>query len=1363
MTHSPDNDTLRADADDCSSELPDRGAECPCRAIVGVGASAGGLDACERLLRMTPPDTGLAFVLVPHLHPRHESLMVELLAKHSAMPVSEAHDGLAIEANHVYVIPPDRYLSIERGTLRLSAPPRSVGQSTAIDHFLRSLADACQERAIGVILSGTGTHGTLGLRAIKGRGGLAIVQQPESAKCDQMPRSAIADGSADYVLTPEAIPQTLIQYAARACRETDRQPLPEADGAPNELEQILALLRVRTRYDFRGYRKRMLMRRVQRRMRICQADRLGDYLERLRADADEPQRLLQSLLIGVTGFFRDSEAHKVLAQQVIAPLVKHADPDIPLRVWIPGCSTGEEAYSIAILLMEAFQRRQRPSNLQIFATDIDEEALEAARLGIYPESIADDVGAERLQRFFVRIEGHRYQVTKRLRETITFAPQNLISDAPFSRLDLISCRNLLIYLEPTLQQKVIALFHFALKEGGHLFLGPSESIGRQIELFETVSKKWRIFRRVDAIRRNLPEIPGGMTSQGPGTPTALPEEATVPSTRLAALTQRLLLEDCGLAAVLVNRKNEILYFFGPTMRFLDQPTGEPSRDLMAMARDGLRTGLREACHKALRDRVTVSLEEAVVKRDGRYVPVEVRVRPVPEPNGTPGLLLVIFADRTSGAEACGEVVMQREVADESSLVRQLELELKTVREDLQGTIEELESSNEELKASNEEVMSMNEELQSANEELESSKEELQSLNEELATVNSQLEEKLSELERRNNDINNLLSNTNISTVFLDSAMRIKLFTPPAARLFNLRDSDIDRPLADFSRNFNDAQVLEDAESVLEQLVPLEKEVSSDEGRHFLRRIQPYRTQDKRIDGVAITFIDITNHLQAERLLRESEHKLKEMNRLLEQRVAERTAELAQREEELRALADNVPAMFAYVDADEVYRYVNRLYVQTFGLPADEILGHTVSEVLGAENYAIAKPHIDKALAGERQRYEATLAFPDGTRAMDVIYVPQQGDDERTAGFLALVHDITERKALETRLYDQERQLRAIIDGAADAIITFDDSDRIQSGNPAAEQIFARPATEMIGQDLRLLLPPDCRDCPDCSTCIRLAQCLRRRRRPHVMTGCRHDGTLFPMEIRVSAIDDLGLHVALIRDVSERKALERQIIEASTAEQERIGCDIHDGIGQQLTAVTMFASTVERRLVAAERPEEAKIATELVSHLRDTLAQTRALARGLAPIEIDPQSLVEALTDLAEAIERRSEIVCRFSTGRAVTVGDKMQATHLYRIAQEAVHNAIRHAGARHIEIRLDAEGTDLVLSVADDGTGIRPVKAEGAGLGIPIMRYRADIIGGQLTIERPAPGGTLVRCACPSAPNPGDETTGNDGTPPRPA
>ena len=505
-----------------------------------------------------PADTGLAFVLVPHLDPSHESLMVELLARCTPMPVCEAQEGMAVEPDRVYVIPPNRYLAIEDRVLRLSAPPKSPGRPTAIDFFLRSLADAYEERAIGIILSGTGSHGTLGLQAVKSQGGLAVVQEPGSAEYDQMPRSAIAAGVADYILAPEAMANALVQHAAHAGRSGTWQQPPAADEALGELGQILTLLRARTKYDFRCYRKAMLMRRVQRRMSVCHLDRLGDYLVRLRSDAEEPMRLFRDLLIGVTGFFREPEAYKVLEQRVIVPLVGQADPNLPVRVWVPGCSTGEEAYSIAILLIEGFLRLRRPNNLQLFATDIDEEALEVGRQGIYPESIAGDLSAERLQQFFVNTGDHRYQVSNQLREAVTFAPQNLISDAPFSKLDLISCRNLLIYLEPQIQQKVIALFHFALKEGGHLLLGPSESVGQHAGLFETVSKKWRLFRRVGAMRRDIVEFPIVPAAKGSGLLAPAPGQSAAPAKSAAALTQRLLLEDYAPAAAVIGQAASLL-------------------------------------------------------------------------------------------------------------------------------------------------------------------------------------------------------------------------------------------------------------------------------------------------------------------------------------------------------------------------------------------------------------------------------------------------------------------------------------------------------------------------------------------------------------------------------------------------------------------------------------------------------------------------------------------------------------------------------------------------------------------------------------------------------------------------------------
>jgi two-component system CheB/CheR fusion protein len=887
-----------------------------------------------------PPDTGMAFVLVPHLDPSHKSLMTELLAKYTPLPVCEAGDGMTLQPDRVYIIPPNHYLSLDGPRLRLEAPPHAHGPQTAIDHFLRSLAEEWGELAVGILLSGTGSHGSLGLREIKGRGGLTLVQEPTEAAYGQMPRSAAADGSVDYILPVADMPEVLLRHARRLARGKGAREQAQEHGANGQLGQILALLRARTQYDFRCYRKRMLMRRVQRRMGLARLERLTDYLARLRDDAAEVNALFKDLLIGVTSFFREPDAFRLLEQRVLNTLVEHCDNDSPLRVWVPACSSGEEAYSIAMLLIESCERHNRPCAIQVFATDIDEDALAFARQGLYPAGIKADLSPARLNRFFGRSGDAHYQVSKQLRETVVFAAQNLVSDAPFSRLDLISCRNLMIYMEPEVQGKLIALFHFALKPEGFLFLGPSETISRQADLFETLSKKWRIFRRIGPPRRDLLEFPlgngGARIAQPPqlqdaGGPAPLPD--------FGDLTRRLLLDAFAPATLLVNRRLEILYFHGPTVQYLELPTGAPTRDLIEMAREGLRTRLRAACHRALREKQPVRVVDARVKRDGVFHPVELSVTPVHEPKGAEGMLLVSFFERPPRAGDDAASGTDELLGDETAAIQQLEQELKTTREDLQSTIEEMESANEELKASNEEVMSMNEELQSANEELETSKEELQSLNEELSTVNNQLQDKVEELERTGNDIANLLANTELAVIFLDNQFRIKRFTPATARLLNLLESDIGRQLADFAPKFSDEFLLEDAGTVLRTLAATEKEVSNTAGQVYLRRIQPYRTADDRIEGVAVTLVEITRRKQMEA-------KLEELNRALMKDVDERTAELQRREREFRILADNVPTLFAYIDSRRRYRYVNRHYAELYGRSADELIGRPVKEVIG---------------------------------------------------------------------------------------------------------------------------------------------------------------------------------------------------------------------------------------------------------------------------------------------------------------------------------------------------------------------------------------------------------------------------------
>jgi two-component system CheB/CheR fusion protein len=817
--------------------------------VVGIGASAGGLDAFKHFFTAMPADSGVGFVLIPHLDPKHQSLMVELIARYTKMPVVEAADGMPVEANRVYIIPPNKYMTFRSGVLQLTGPVERTGPQTSIDLFLRSLADDKQEKAICIILSGTGAHGTLGLKAIKAANGMAMVQDPNTAEYPRMPENAIATGLADYILPVKRMPEALIKYIEFYHVNGSKTGV----EAQNDLDKVLGLLRTRMRFDFRCYRVRMLTRRIERRMSLLHLDKIADYLDYLREHPDEVKQLFRDLLISVTNFFRDPEAFQALETEVVAPLVRVKEFDAPFRIWSAGCATGEEPYSLGIMLLEQLAAEKKSCKVQIFATDVDEAALEAGRHGVYPDTISTDVSLERLGRYFTRKDDSSFQVTEKLRELVVFARQNLITDAPFSKLDLIVCRNLLIYLEPEIQKKIIALLHFSLNEGGYLFLGPAETLGRHTELFEPVSKKWRIFRRTGPVRLERVEVPIANT-----TDRLLPVRRLEPPTAnrpvsFADMTHRLLLDQFAPAAVMINRKYEILYFFGPTDRYLATPAGEPTHDLMMIAREGLRTKLRSAIHKAVRENNLVTLADVQVKRNGELHSAILTIRPVQGQQGENGLLLVTFQD----SDQVSAPVRPPDSPAEESLVRQLECELKITREDLQSTIEELESSNEELKVSNEEVMSMNEELQSTNEELETSKEELQSLNEELTTVNNQLQDKLGDLETANNDMANLLNCTEVAIIFLDSEFRIKRFTRPAMRLFNLIATDLDRPIGDITPKFTESTLREDVEQVLRNLALQEKQVQTSDGCWRSRRITPYRTRDDHIEGVVLTFTDVT--------------------------------------------------------------------------------------------------------------------------------------------------------------------------------------------------------------------------------------------------------------------------------------------------------------------------------------------------------------------------------------------------------------------------------------------------------------------------------------------------------------------------
>ena len=747
--------------------------------VVGIGASAGGLEALKAFFGAMPPKSGLVFVVVVHLDPTHESLMPQLLSHVTGLTVEQARDRQPLETDHVYVIPPNRTLTIDQGLLRVREVADRRSLRGAIDHFFRSLAEAERDRAVAIVLSGTGTEGTLGTRAVKAEGGLVMAQAPDTAAQPGMPTSAIATGLVDLVLAPDKMPEVLLASMRKV--PAHRPPRAAADAKPLEgLPAILAVLRARTKYDFRGYKKGTLQRRIERRMGLQQIDSVTRYLDFLRSHPTEVDKLFKDLLIGVTSFFRDAPSFEELGAKVLAVLVREHDQEAPIRIWVPGCSTGEEAYSLAIVLAEQMAAAQSACRVQIFATDVDDDALEIARIGTYPDSIALDVTPQRLQRFFTRHD-HRYTIIKSIRESVVFAVQNLTTDPPFSKLDVVSCRNVLIYLESEMQERLLSLFHFALNPGGYLFLGSAEGVGPLDDLFSPISKRRRIFRRLGQGTRQALELP----VHAPAATDAARIGAKVTSEpTLATLADQLLLDHLAPVAVVVRSSGQIVRFYGAMERYVSLPKGEATLDVLTLARDALKATLRAALHEAVRRNRPTVIETLDAGRDRRTT-LRVTVKPLNGPQTAERLWMILFEEVPPPARAS----TRKAGHGQHDLVRRLENELRVTKKEQQHLVEQLESSNEELKAANEEVLSMNEELQSTNEELTTSKEELQSMNEELTTLNAQLQDKVQELTSVNDDLANLLVSTDIATVFLDTDLRIKRFTTAASHVLNLQKSD----------------------------------------------------------------------------------------------------------------------------------------------------------------------------------------------------------------------------------------------------------------------------------------------------------------------------------------------------------------------------------------------------------------------------------------------------------------------------------------------------------------------------------------------------------------------------------------------
>ena len=1023
--------------------------------IVGIGASAGGLAAFEAFFSGMPADSdpGMAFVLVQHLDPTHKSILCDLIRRYTRMKVFEVEDGITVQINCAYIIPPNRNMAFLNGTLQLLEPVEPRGLRMPIDFFFRSLAQDQRERAIAIVLSGTGSDGTLGARSVKGEGGMVMAQSIASCEYDGMSASVIATGLVDYELAPAKMPPQLIAYAAQAFGRELRAVTTMEPESESALKKIFVLLRNQTSHDFSNYKPTTIHRRIERRMAVHQIGTVSDYIKFLQQTPTEVVALFRDLLIGVTNFFRDPEVFKALEEQVVPKVFIGKGSDATIRVWSAACSTGEEAYSLAILLAERQEAMKQSFKVQVFATDIDSQAIATARAGLYPASIAADLSRERMARFFIaEPDGSAYRIHKGIRDMVVFSEHNVIKDPPFSKLDLISCRNLLIYMGGDLQKKLIPMFHYALNPRGMLLLGTSETMGEAGDLFAVLDRKLKLYERKDdfysAGRLTLSRFFPIVSAVSASLPQASRKAAFPVKLPLRELTEKAILSQLAPATVLVNGQGDILYLHGRTGMYLEPVTGQAGiYNILKMAREGLGMKLTTALREVVVTKEIVRCPGLRVKTNSHFTKVNLTLMPVStgaaaQPESP--LYLVVLEEAESGEQPS---VSGEHSSDADESIAALKQELKTKDEYLQSANEQLETSTEELKSSNEEMQSVNEELQSTNEELETSKEELQSVNEELSTINTELQTKVSDLSRANDDMTNLIAGTGIGTIFVDFQLRILRFTPTVSAIINLIPSDLGRPVGHIVSNLiGYSSLVADAKAVLNTLIPKEVEAQTTDGKWYTMRIQPYRTINNVIEGAVITFEDITEMKKTQTARRESE-------------------------ERYGKLFKEAPMGIALIDSLTGHIVeVNSVFARIAGRTMEEMVQIDWMSITHPDDVKEDMDNMALLNAGKTTGFQMEKRYihRDGTVVwINMTIAPVKVEDKAHPRHLCMIEDISNRKRTEEALRKANDQLRlaVVVRDAHDAITVHDLEGRILAWNPGAVRMYGWSEAEALAMNV----------------------------------------------------------------------------------------------------------------------------------------------------------------------------------------------------------------------------------------------------------------------------------------------------------